>query len=57
MKSSELVEKLDLRDLTPTNPWYVQEMCAVTGDGLYEGVTKMAEMVKKFQKDKKAAGW
>jgi len=52
LKSHELVDKLGLRELK-SNPWYVQEMCAVTGDGLYEGVEKIAEMVKTFQKERK----
>ena len=49
LKSWELIEKLDLGSLK-SNPWYVQEMCAVTGDGLYEGASKMAEMVNTFRK-------
>jgi len=52
LKSYELVEKLGLRELTK-NPWFIQEMCAVTGDGLYEGVQVMADMVKTYKKNKK----
>jgi len=52
LKSHELVEKLGLRELK-SNPWYVQEMCATTGDGLYEGVHMMADMVKTFQNSRK----
>ena len=48
LKSYQLVDKLALRELK-TNPWYVQEMCATTGEGLYEGVNTMADMVKTFQ--------
>jgi len=51
LKSYELVDKMGLRDLK-SNPWYVQEMCATTGDGLYEGINMMADMVKTFQKGK-----
>ena len=49
VQSLELVERMKLRELRG-HPWYVQEMCAVTGDGLHEGVKKMAEMVKEFVK-------
>lgn len=52
LKSYELVERMELRELT-TNPWYVQEMCATNGDGIYEGVTMMAQMVKEFRKKSK----
>jgi len=51
LKSHELVESLGLGELR-TNPWYIQEMCAVTGDGLYEGIHRMAEMVKTYKKSK-----
>lgn len=52
LKSWELVEKMGLRELR-SNPWHVQEICAITGDGLYEGVHKLSDMVKQFQKSKK----
>ncbi|XP_065060980.1 uncharacterized protein LOC135688176 [Rhopilema esculentum] len=47
-RASSLVEQLGLR--TIKNPWYIQQMCAVSGDGLYEGVEQMAKMVKDFRK-------
>lgn len=50
IKSWQVVDKLRLRELKG-NPWHVQEMCALTGDGLYEGISKLAEMVKTFQKE------
>ena len=52
VKSHQLVDMLGLREVK-SNPWYVQEMCAVSGEGLYEGVTTMADMVKTFQSRKK----
>lgn len=52
LRSYEIVDKMGLRELRG-NPWHVQEMCAITGDGLYEGIQKMAEMVKTFQKGRK----
>ena len=48
LKSHELVNKMGLRELK-SNPWHVQEMCAVSGEGLYEGVNVMSDMVKSFQ--------
>ena len=42
---------MGLRELR-SNAWHVQEMCALTGDGLYEGITKLADMVKTYQKNK-----
>ncbi|XP_047137914.1 uncharacterized protein LOC124814351 isoform X1 [Hydra vulgaris] len=52
LKSWELVDKMRLRELSG-NPWHVQEMCALTGDGLYEGIQKLAEMVKSYQRENK----
>ena len=37
MSSSELVDKLALRDLKHTE-WYIQPSCAVDGSGLREGL-------------------
>eukprot|EP00112_Aurelia_sp_Birch-Aquarium-sp1_P008910 Seg1996.1 transcript_id=Seg1996.1/GoldUCD/mRNA.D3Y31 product="ADP-ribosylation factor" protein_id=Seg1996.1/GoldUCD/D3Y31 len=49
-RASILVERLGLTTLK--NPWYIQQMCATTGDGLYEGVEQMAKMVKEFKKNR-----
>eukprot|EP01094_Clydonella_sp_ATCC50884_P029413 TRINITY_DN9197_c0_g1_i1.p2 TRINITY_DN9197_c0_g1~~TRINITY_DN9197_c0_g1_i1.p2 ORF type:complete len:162 (-),score=57.08 TRINITY_DN9197_c0_g1_i1:210-695(-) len=39
MPLSELTDKLGLRGLGESDrKWYVQETCATTGDGLYEGL-------------------
>jgi len=48
-RSHQLVTELGLRELK-SNPWHVQEMCATTADGLYEGIHKLSDMVKEFQK-------
>ena len=48
LRSAELIERLGLRDLK-TNPWHVQEICATTGEGLYEGVRMIAEMIKTYR--------
>lgn len=48
---SQLVEKLKLNKLNDTkNKWYVQSACAVTGEGIYEAMSKMADLVKEKQK-------
>lgn len=49
MKASQMVEKLGLAT-HKRNPWHVQETCAKTGDGLYEGLEKLVKMVKEFKK-------
>ena len=54
LRAYELIEKMGMREMR-SNPWHVQEMCAITGDGLYEGVQKLASMVKTFQKERKRA--
>ena len=30
--------------------WYIQGTCAVSGDGIYNGILKLSEMVKEFKK-------
>ncbi|XP_065656235.1 uncharacterized protein LOC124814351 isoform X1 [Hydra vulgaris] len=52
LKSWELIDKMRLKELSG-NPWHVQEMCALTGDGLYEGIQKLADMVKAYQRENK----
>lgn len=49
MKASQMIEKLGLAT-HKRNPWHVQETCAKTGDGLYEGLEKLVKMVKEFKK-------
>ncbi|CAF0954341.1 unnamed protein product [Brachionus calyciflorus] len=47
MTCSELVQKLDLNKLTRTkNKWFIQNACAVNGEGIYEAMNQMAQMVK-----------
>ena len=52
LKSHQLIEMLELEEIK-SNPWHVQEICAVTGEGLYEGVNAMADMTKTFQRKAK----
>jgi len=53
LRAYELIDKMGLRELH-SNPWHVQEMCAINGDGLYEGIHKLSEMVRTFQKQRKS---
>jgi ADP-ribosylation factor protein 1 len=44
---SEIVEKLNLNKLQRgQNKWFIQSACAVTGDGIYEAMKQMSDMVK-----------
>ena len=45
MKPHEIQEKLGLTRLRDKN-WYVQPSCAVSGDGLYEGLTWLSSNCK-----------
>ena len=49
--ADKIIEGLGLKELT-NNPWHLQETYAITGDGLYEGVEKMATMLKEFQEER-----
>lgn len=42
---SEITDKLDLFQLKNRN-WYVQSLCALTGDGLYEGLDWLSNQLK-----------
>ena len=45
---TEVTDKLQLGKLRQR--WYIQSTCAVTGEGLVEGFTWMAEAVKEAKK-------
>ncbi|KAK4337286.1 hypothetical protein RND71_043284 [Anisodus tanguticus] len=45
MSSAEITNKLDLQSLRNFN-WYVQSTCALSGDGLYEGLNWLCEQLK-----------
>ena len=48
MSCNQIVQKLELEKLRATrNQWFIQSACAVTGEGIYEAMKKMSEMVKK----------
>ena len=46
---SEVTEKLGMHNLKD-RAWHVQGCCAVTGDGLLEGMNELSRMVKNFKK-------
>lgn len=49
LKSHELAQQLSLLQ-HKANPWHVQESCAKNGEGIYEAMHKLSEMVKEFEK-------
>jgi small GTP-binding protein len=46
IRPAELGNKLGLHQVT-NRPWQVQGTCATTGDGLYEGLDWLGEMINK----------
>eukprot|EP00353_Schmidingerella_taraikaensis_P012983 CAMPEP_0185568320 /NCGR_PEP_ID=MMETSP0434-20130131/1319_1 /TAXON_ID=626734 ORGANISM="Favella taraikaensis, Strain Fe Narragansett Bay" /NCGR_SAMPLE_ID=MMETSP0434 /ASSEMBLY_ACC=CAM_ASM_000379 /LENGTH=181 /DNA_ID=CAMNT_0028182805 /DNA_START=25 /DNA_END=570 /DNA_ORIENTATION=- len=46
MPAPEVTEKLGLHALR-TRPWYIQATCATTGDGLYEGLDWLSNILSK----------
>uniref|UniRef100_A0A8D0L241 ADP-ribosylation factor-like protein 14 n=1 Tax=Sphenodon punctatus TaxID=8508 RepID=A0A8D0L241_SPHPU len=47
--AAEVVEELGLRKLRGRD-WHAQGCCALSGEGLPEALTKLAEMVKQYRK-------
>ena len=50
MDASKLEPLLGLRDLGSMRQWHLQPTCAVTGDGLNEGMQKLQEMINNRRK-------
>jgi ADP-ribosylation factor protein 1 len=46
MPAPEITEKLGLHNLR-TRPWYIQATCATNGDGLYEGLDWLSNVLSK----------
>lgn len=47
MSCSDLVRNLGLEKLSATrNKWYIQNTCAVNGDGIFESMKEMSSMIK-----------
>lgn len=44
LNQQEIAELLDLRNATTYHSWAVQECCAMTGDGVWEGLQKLVQM-------------
>ena len=49
LKAHEIAQQLSLLQ-HKANPWHVQETCAKNGEGIYEAVHKLSDMVKEFEK-------
>ena len=50
MTAEKLEPLLGLRDLGSMRQWHLQPTCAVTGDGLQEGMQKLQEMINNRRK-------
>ena len=46
MTATEVTDKLNLHSLT-TRQWRIQACCATTGDGLYEGLDWLSDVMSK----------
>ena len=53
MSSAEIVDKLQLHGLKG-HQWHVQAACAMTGDGVWEAMASMSQLVKEFNKNRLA---
>ena len=51
MSPAQLIDGLSLRKLTG-HKWHVQGACAVNGDGIYESMEAMANLVKQFKAER-----
>ncbi|CAL8359033.1 unnamed protein product [Arctogadus glacialis] len=47
---AEMERGLALKELGPGTPWHLQPACAITGDGLREGMEKIHDMILKRRK-------
>lgn len=48
LKPSEVADLMTLRKLT-SRKWFIQAACATTGEGIFEAMSEMANMVKEYQ--------
>ncbi len=55
MDSHKLEALLGLKDLGPGVPWHLQATCAVTGDGLEEGLATLQQMIVRKRKAGKSS--
>jgi len=49
IKPSELIEQLSLHSISRQR-WYIQSACALTGDGIVEGMQQLSKMIKDKRK-------
>ncbi|BFZ04960.1 hypothetical protein BsWGS_07999 [Bradybaena similaris] len=49
LSTSELADRLGLLKVRDRK-WFVQGACAISGDGIYEGMQEMAKLVKEFNR-------
>lgn len=56
LSTSDIVKGLNLQNLTKRK-WYVQGTCAVNGEGIYEGMHELSDMVKEFKHGQRASYW
>ncbi|CAF4058616.1 unnamed protein product [Adineta steineri] len=52
MKTSDIAQKLGLNTLNGKHKWVIQSACAVTGDGLLEGMLEMSNLIKQHRKNR-----
>lgn len=45
MNAAEITDRLELHSLSQRD-WYIQSTCAVSGDGLFEGLEWIGESIK-----------
>jgi len=46
MSPGEIEEKLKLPEILRDRKWFIQPSCATSGDGLYEGLTWVLDVIK-----------
>jgi len=51
MNASEVADGLALPKMT-NRKWYIHGACATTGDGIFESMKEMADMIKEHKKHK-----
>ena len=56
MDASKLEPLLGLRDLGTMRQWHLQPTCAVTGDGLQEGMERLREMIQRRRRLSRIGG-
>ena len=49
LSSNEVAKAMELDSLPPEITWYVQACCATTGDGLFEGLDWLEDVLIKHE--------